>query len=261
MDEVRTGRYQNPFLLLAEADRHLAEMATPARKKDFLLEAVREYGEAMLLEEEARSPEEASPWEKQFLSARSPVPAEREIRVRQRRRRMYLQYFRAVTTLDLGRNDAARKELELLRNALAEEGVERLKAEREGRTPVSEEREVPLRAYELLPEEKIKIQFHLARVYDALGLTEKAEEEYRVFLLQSPRSRDRFLAQMRLGAIAVERGQRLMDASQDLPAAERDVWILRAREAYGGAALLYGRSWTRARPRIFSARRISRRAR
>jgi|GEM_PF-4696265 len=237
--QVRRGDFGNPYLLLADTNRRLAEVVVRDSRRDTLhSEAVRDYDraltfEARMQEQESREAEDGAPVR---FGPNGPAPSAEEIH-RERRNR-YITYHRAVTNLALGRRVEARNALEGLRDELFRREMAALRAQRQG-LPAPRTAEPGRGPFELSEEERIKLHYHLGRIYQHSDLRDKAEAEYRVFLLKSPRSRERFLAQLQLAEMAFRQGRDELDRAMRIAGPEREDMLARARESLREAGLRY----------------------
>ncbi|MHC4883538.1 MAG: tetratricopeptide repeat protein [Planctomycetota bacterium] len=233
-------RYVNPFLVLAETYRLLEPVTIQERREEFLGEARELYTRALQFERRRRSEEDVKRWNEQFvLTGGDELP--QEARVRQERRERYIRYFRAVTNLRLGRVQLAMSELRDLGKLFFREEMNALRQEKDGNVGMTLEEEVPLADYELLDEDKVKLHYFLGQLYMLSGEVVEAEKEYRLFLLQAPRSREAFQARMRLGSIQYERGLELRKGAQKLLGQEKHAQLEKVQQHFQSAGDAFSR--------------------
>ena len=196
-----TERFGNPYLLLADASRELAAITPPTTFRSTLFTESRiAYDRAAQLEDATRTGDKASAWNQQFGTT------EREIAIRKARRKNYILYNLALVEIEMDNAAIAIQDLEDLRRDFAAQELDRLRNERDGVFDADADQQLPIREHELVPDDRIRTDFHIARAYDSMGLAESAENHYRIFLLRAPVGLERFQAQMRLADLAFRRG-------------------------------------------------------
>lgn len=202
----RRPDFINPHMLYADTLRLYAPYR-PTDRRDVLEQAIQQYGEALEWMDRRWSDAGEMTHRRQFQQAPDARFDTEEYEIRRRRRRHYLEYHRAATMVETGSLTRARQMLE---NLLAAYRVEDLAADaRLGQATRTARRDAP-RTYpplpfEITPEDRNRTHFHLARIHDMQNEPEKAEALYRIFLLQAPRSAERFEALRRLGEMYLDR--------------------------------------------------------
>jgi hypothetical protein len=206
----------NPHLLLAEANRILAE-ANPDPAANHQADAIASYGEAALWEKMLRPTDNAAAyaaanyldrrdWTPEAASSPEEFLAENddEIRLRRERRDEYIRYRIAGA-------DIAQRHPELALAVLTEiqRGIDDRRREELRRSIGDEARggDLPRRAFELGPEEYDSISMLIARASDDMGLREQAKHWYLRYLSTEPESRDIPLVTERLAAIYRDEGE------------------------------------------------------
>lgn len=229
----------NPYLLQAEANRLLADLAVVDERREYLLRSARAaYRLAEQMEGRDRAGEAAQRWNRQYGAAGRPVPGYSEIDVRRERRMRYIRFRRGVINLELGQRSTARRVLTELEERFSRAEMQRRRTEREGRATRLRSPFGPA-LFELRAEDRNALHFYLARLHDRGGDREAAEREYRIFLLNAPRSRERFEAKMRLAQIAMERGRDLLAQAERSFGASGARQVDAGRESLATAASLY----------------------
>lgn len=205
----------NPYLLFAEAAQVYAKTLPVSRRRGELFEeALWGYTEAIRWEKAERSPEASALHAKQFSVREGTSPTREELAFRLERRLRYLRFRRGEMALACDRLSIAQEELERgLREELEREEIARHRLAMRDRfsRPFSDSGKnlFPL-PFELTAEEHALLHYHLGVLFDRQGRREEAERAYRTFLFLGGRSRERFLALLRLGEIAIERSEVLL---------------------------------------------------
>ncbi len=217
----------NPYMLLGRSMQLYADrFPFEARKK--LGDAVWAYGKAE--EWEATFPE--GDLREKYIKANfslnpDVLPGTEEIKTRQTRRLRYLRYNRAIIEIGLERYETALSNLEALAQEFEQAELERLRdevglAETVEAVNHGESRSILPADFEMTPEDRINLHYYLALAYEKTGKFPEAEREYRIFLLQSPRSEKLFYALMRLGRAYEEQGRAAMRDAAGRRETERD---------------------------------------
>ncbi len=211
----------NPYLLMAEASRLYADHI-PLERRERYEEASLSYRRAIEWEGLERFVSDEAAYVKGNFGTtdQGGVPPPAELAARRRRRLWYLRYHAAVTTIELQRFHRALAELQKLDQEFRQQELERQYAETAA-GPAARGQQQPLRSglrylpaeFELVREDRVRLHYHLGRVHEGLGEQQKAQRAYRLFLLQAPRSQERFLALMRLGGMHMSRGRELLTAT------------------------------------------------
>lgn len=252
--DALTFPHTNPYLMLAETNRLLIETALVEQRRQALLrQAYEAYEMAEVLESRWDDETEAPPeWREQYTVLGRNLPGRpTEVEVRQRRRADYIRYQKAVLNVEMGRLSLAQRELEDLRRSFVREEVERLRAEKEGVVADGAQMDYPPADFELLPADKTTLHYHLARTYDQREEEDRAQREYRIFLLEAPRSRELFAAKGRLAEIAHARGKALETEARFYLGRDREEILQEAAVQYRGAAELYGEIVDQSAPEEF----------
>ncbi|MCD8141108.1 MAG: hypothetical protein LUE17_15295 [Planctomycetaceae bacterium] len=222
-------QFINPHLLLAEANRILAEF-NPNMANRYWADAQAAYGDAAAWEGRDDDPARMAAyiaWN--FLGGVvDPAlvdPTDDEVVLRRSRRNDYIAYRQAEADVNLGRPELARQVLEDLRRA------EDSRRREELRLSAQEESvggDVPRRAFELGPDEYRDLDLLLARTYDGLGQAATARSWYLRYLAAVPGGRNHAFVVERLADIAYADGEvyRRVNGEQ-------------AAEHYGAAANYY----------------------
>ncbi len=201
----------NPYMLMAEASRLYARYL-PLKRKERLEETLLAYSQAIQWEKRK--------WEQQAIYDRSNFcgPGENDIRedelaVRRRRRMRFLRYRQAVTMIRLGQQARALKILQVLQRELRREDVKPAGVAALGLEPAASfragimtSRYIP-HEFELVAEDRVLLHYYLAESYASLQQMNDAQREYQRFLLHAPRSREKFVALMRLGGMYMTKAE------------------------------------------------------
>ena len=207
-------QFINPHLLLAEANRILAEY-TPALADKYWTDAAAAYDDAAVWER----PDREQDAEKRAIYIDSNFqggtlepgtldglldPDNDLVTLRRRRRDDYIGFRRAEADVNLGRPELARPQLENLRRD--EDGRRReqlrLSAQDDGTGD-----DVPRHAFELGTDEFRRLDLLLARTYDGLGQFGAARGWYLRYLASVPAGRDHSFVVERLANIAMADGE------------------------------------------------------
>lgn len=201
----------NPYLLLAEANRILAEY-NPAMASKYWDDALAAYNDAAAWEGREEEPEKMTQYIKaNFLDGKSPPdgllpldPANDEVALRRERRTDYINYRRAEANVYLDRPELARSPLEDLRRREDSRRREefRLSSRDEGLAP-----DIPRHAFELGPDEFRRLDLLLARTYDGLGQLDRAKSWYLRYLAPASEGRSLSFVVERLANIAMSDGE------------------------------------------------------
>ncbi|MHC4870242.1 MAG: tetratricopeptide repeat protein [Planctomycetota bacterium] len=215
--EFQNGKYFNPYLLIAETNKRLAEISIPSRRKVIYSDALTNYSLAFDLEQKERDEDDTKSWNRQFfLQSRDNMfdSVNAKVRdVRKMRRMRYILYNLGLINLSLERTIASSRLFSRLKEDFFREEMDNLRLERSGMQRSYLSSQILPAAYELLPGDKVKLHYYLAQIAYLNNNLSLAEKEYKVFLLKVGRSRERFISKMRLGEFAFKRGKRfIMDA-------------------------------------------------
>ncbi len=237
----QSGAYSNPYLLLAEIDKHLASVSIPTRKKKLLSDALVNYSLAFDLEEKSRGKSGDGLWDKQFFYKEkdSSLPKKDVVKIRKLRRRRYILYNLGIINIEMNRGTTAARIFTQLKRNFFEEEMARLRAERTGKQYNNLSSQILPVDYELLDEDKVKLYYFLAQVADINGQKEMAERDYRVFLLKAGRSRERFISKMRIGEFAFNRGKAYLSKVENFAGKEKAELKNKAILEFGNAADIY----------------------
>lgn len=203
--------FVNPYLLLAEANRILAEYTPPLASK-YWDDALDAYNDAHAWEGRDEDPEKMARYiNANFLEGKSrsaPAvlldPANDEVVLRRRRRIDYINYRRAEANVNLDRPEAARSPLEDLRRR---EDSRRREEFRLSNRDEGIDSDVPRHAFELGPDEFQRLDLLLARVYDGLGQLDRAKSWYLRSLSPALEGRSHVFVIERLAKIAMSDGE------------------------------------------------------
>lgn len=195
----------NPHLLLAEANRVLAEF-NPAMSSKYWADAQAAYGDAAAWEGREDTAERMDAYiRSNFLDGGSSADPDADgITLRRQRRNDYIAYRQAEVAVNLGRPETARVALEELRRAEDARRREELRLSAQDEFPRGD---VPRRVFELGPDEYRTLDLLLARVYDGLGQADNARSWYLRYLASIPAGRNHAFVVERLGAIAFANGE------------------------------------------------------
>lgn len=186
----------NPYLLFGESlyiyGNHPG--ITQERAKTFQ-QAYWAFSEALKWEDKRWSERDQRLYDQQFFRAGEPFD-ERTLAARKLLRRQYEQYMCALAALKAEQFTIAAEYMDKL---LQDFRTENLGAQADD----------PLRQllptlapheFEILPEDRIMLYFHLGQLSEKRGDQKEAERYYQIFLLHAKRSREFFIAMMRLGS-------------------------------------------------------------
>ncbi len=237
----------NPYLLYAESQRLYAERIPIERERVFE-EASANYVRALYWEEKKRDEHDEKRFRMQYAPNKIDTPTaevdepppEAVLRERQLRRRRYIRYQRAVTAVQAGRYHTAYDEFNDLQAQFQQEKLVRHREEIRpaGGWRKSTGPDLEPWPFELAEEDRIRIHYHLGTIYDRQGEVERAEREYRVFLLHAERGRERFLALMRLGGLYFARGKTML-RNASVGSARDETQLAGARRMFSAAADRY----------------------
>lgn len=205
----------NPHLLLAEANRILAEY-NPGLADRYWNAAAAAYDDAAVWERPDREPDaekRAVYIHSNFQGAAARDGASLDglldpdndlITLRRRRRDDYIAFRRAEADINLGHPELARPVLENLRRA--EDGRRREELRLSAREDVADG-DVPRHAFELGTDEFRRLDLLLARSYDGLGQFNLARGWYLRYLASVPAGRDHAFVVERLADISMADGE------------------------------------------------------
>lgn len=231
----------NPYMLYAEAAR-LHTQYIPADAAEKSRDAVWAYTKALEWEErDWEDEEERAAYNQQFSSSGTTVPSEAELLIRRQRRKDYLHYWRSVMLLKGGRTTLAYEELDALRQEFRRRLLRKTELDDGSGTGVlgvseSNWDRFPPKAFELVAEDQLRLHYYLGMALEKQGETEGAMREYNTFLLQAPRSLERFDALMRLGQIHASRGHEAALTANLQQGAASDALLRRIEDSYQAAA-------------------------
>lgn len=219
----------NPFLLYGESLYlyGINPNITQDRYETFQA-AVSAYTSALNWEEHKRDERSQKIYEKQYFKNDEPYD-EKILAARKLLRKQYIKYKLALSALGAKHYTLASEELEGLLQEFRLESLETASDKRntlwqklEGLTP---------HEFELLPEHRTLIYYHLAQLYESKNEIDNAEKYYRIFLLHAKRSKEYFHALMRLGEVYFKRAREAHESS-DIPV---------ARQLYGDATAIFSK--------------------
>lgn len=204
--------FVNPYLLLAEADRILAEY-NPAMAAKYWSDASDAYKDADAWESRDDSPERMAVYiSNNFLGGQGGGnvdvqavldPGNDEVVLRRQRRNDYINYRIAEADVNLDRPELARPTLDDLRRR---EDSRRREELRQSSQEESVGSDVARHAFELGPDEYRHLDLLLARTYDGLGQLDRARSWYLRYLAAVPEGRNHPLVIERLANIAMSDG-------------------------------------------------------
>lgn len=216
-DLAKYPEFINPYMLLAEANYHIAELAPELADKHFA-DAQEAYKEALIWERREDDPHNLALYIKHnYLDPSSRIPDDSEITQllgyfeenediiaeRRQNRENYIQFRQAEADIRLGHPDAA---LPILERTAREERASRRDQLRNILSGDSPRTDISNRAFELGPDEYKRLPLLLALAYDKLGRIENARTEYRTYLADDRGGRDRISVLSRLARISLEDG-------------------------------------------------------
>ncbi len=206
-------QFVNPHLLLAEANRILAEF-NPIMADKYWSDARDAYQDAAVWENRAESPERrALYYQVNYGDGRPSAdidvaeilsPDNDEIVLRRQRRNEYIDFRAAEAEVNLNRPELARGVLEELRRAEDGRIREELRLSAQEESPASD---IPRRAFELGPDDYRQLDLLLARTYDGLSDLPRAKGWYLRYLTAMPSGRNHAFVVGRLAEIAMQDGE------------------------------------------------------
>lgn len=194
----------NPYLLFGDSLYLYGNHPdiTQDRQKTFQL-ATWAFTEALKWEDRRWNERDQRIYDQQFFQDNEPFD-ERTLAARKLLRRQYEQYMRARAALQAQQYTQAAEDME---NLLQDFRVENL-----GNNPNDPLKQLlptlPPHEFEILPEDRVLLYFFLGQLSEKRGDPQQAERFYQIFLLHAKRSREYFIAMMRLGNFYFDEAER-----------------------------------------------------